>query len=288
MNNETQVVLACIDGSTLSEAVCDYAAWISQRVDAPLKLMHTIDHHHEKAASTDLSGSIGLDSRDHLLEDITNQEQQEGKVLLQKGKSLLEKVKQRVIEDGIADPITCLRHGGLIDSLVELEDSIRVLVIGARGEIHADQPDQLGAKLASMIRSLHRPILVANNTFKAPESIMIAYDASEAADKAVDLVANSPLYKGLTCHLVYVSKNGKVDIPLKSTAERLRTEGGIEVISASLQGDTRHELCEYQVNQGIDMMIMGAFSHSRIHDLVLGSFTVKMLTNAKKPLLLLR
>ena len=288
MKNETPVVLACIDGSALSEAVCDYASWISQRVGAPLKLMHTIDHHHEKAASADLSGNIGLDSRDHLLEDITNQEQQAGKVLLQKGKSLLEKAKQRVVEDGIADPITCLRHGGLIDSLVELEDSIRILVIGARGKIHEDQPDQLGAKLASMIRSLHRPILVACNPFKAPESIMIAYDASEAADKAVDMVANSPLYRGLTCHLVYVSKNGKVDIPLKSTAERLRAASGIEVISVSLQGDAKHELCEYQVNQDIDLMIMGAFSHSRIHDWVLGSFTVKMLTNTKRPLLLLR
>jgi hypothetical protein len=33
--------------------------------------------------------------------------------------------------------------------------------------------------------------------FKAPEQIMIAYDGSEAADKAIDMVATSLLYKGL-------------------------------------------------------------------------------------------
>ena len=43
-----------------------------------------------------------------------------------------------------------------------------------------------------------------------------------------------------------------------------------------------------QDNRDIDLTIMGAFSHTRIHDLILGSFTVKMLLNTKTPLLLLR
>ncbi len=76
MNTDTNLVLACIDGSSLTEAVCDYAAWIAQRVDAPLKLMHTIDHHHEAAALSDLSGNIGLDSQENLLEELTAVEQQ--------------------------------------------------------------------------------------------------------------------------------------------------------------------------------------------------------------------
>jgi nucleotide-binding universal stress UspA family protein len=36
------------------------------------------------------------------------------------------------------------------------------------------------------------------------------------------------------------------------------------------------------------MTVMGAFSHTRLHDWLLGSFTVKMLTHSHKPLLLLR
>lgn len=288
MNNQTKMVLACIDGSKLSEAVCDYAAWIAQRVEAPLKLLHTIDHHPETAAKTDLSGNIGLDSRDHLLEEITNLEQQQSKVRLQQGKAILQSAKERAIQNGIVDPVNCLQHGSLIESLVELEDDIRVLVIGARGKVHEDQPHQIGAKLEAMIRSLHLPILVAYDTFKQPECIMIAYDGSIASEKAVDMVASSPLYKGLTCHLVSVSKKGDANSLLEQTTAKLRAAGGLEIVSANLQGKAGQKLCEYQLSQNIDMTIMGAFSHTRLHDILLGSFTHKMLLNTKKPLLLLR
>ncbi len=288
MNNEKPMVLACIDGSKLSEAVCDYAVWIAQRVDVPLKLINTIDHHQETATMTDLSGNLGVDSRDHLLEDITDFEHTKSKLRIQQGKAILQAAKERVIKDGFENPLTCLQHGSLIESLIELEKDIRVLVIGARGKIHEDKPDQIGAKLEAMIRSLHLPILVAYEEFKTPKTIMIAYDGGEAADKAVDMVANSPLYKGLVCHLVCVSNKDKADDVLEKAASKLRAAGGIEIVTASLRGKAEHELCEYQLSQNIDMTIMGAFSHTRLHDLLLGSFTVKMLFNTKRPLLLLR
>ena len=289
MRNNKQTVVACIDGSTLTEAVCDYAAWIAQRVDAPLKLLHTIDHHHEHAATADLSGNIGLGSQDHLLEEITNQEQQHSKVLMQQGKVMLKAAKERVIQAGVADPIVNQRHGGLVESLIELEDNIRVLIIGVRGKVHENQSDQIGAKLESIIRSLHRPILAVNGAFKTPQRIMLAYDGSDVSEKAVDMVASSPLYKGLTCYLLCLNKSSdKADTLLKSATNKLQTAGGMEIIPSKLKGKSEHELCDYQQSNNIDLTIMGAFSHTRIHDLLLGSFTLKMLAKTKKPLLLLR
>jgi nucleotide-binding universal stress UspA family protein len=117
---------------------------------------------------------------------------------------------------------------------------------------------------------------------------MIAYDGSEAAEKAVDMVATSPLYKGLTCHLVCAGKKATADNLLEKAAQKLSTGGDKEIITARLKGKAEQELCQYQDSHNIDMTIMGAFSHTRIHDLLLGSFTVKMLVNTKRPLLLLR
>ncbi|MBS3954708.1 MAG: universal stress protein [Methylomicrobium sp.] len=289
MNTETNKVIACVDGSGLSEAVCDYATWISQRVNAPLKLLHTIDHHPETAAITDLSGNIGVDSCDHLLEDIIRIEQQHSKLRLQQGKTLLQAAKERVTHNGIADPIISQRHGNLVESLIELEDSIRVLVVGMRGKVHDNQPGQIGAKLESIIRSLHKPILVVNEAFKPPQRIMLAYDGSNAAEKAVDMVASSPLYKGLTCHLVCVSKDKATSQKLlDAAANKIIQAGGIDLITQKLTGKIDQALCDYQDGQAIDMTIMGAYSHTRLHDMLLGSFTAKMLLSTRKPLLLLR
>ena len=95
------MVLACIDGSTLSKAVCDHAVWIARRVDVPLKLLNTIDHHHETATTADLSGNLVMDGREHLLEDITDLEHSHGKMRIQAGKLILKDAKERVIENGI-------------------------------------------------------------------------------------------------------------------------------------------------------------------------------------------
>jgi nucleotide-binding universal stress UspA family protein len=55
-----------------------------------------------------------------------------------------------------------------------------------------------------------------------------------------------------------------------------------------LTGKPDQVLFEYQEAHDLDMTVMGAFSHTRLHDLLLGSFTTRMLLNSKKPLLLLR
>ncbi len=62
-------VMACIDNPKSSLAVCDYAAWASQRFSAPLNLLNVLDKE-KYPASADLSGNIGLGSREHLLEEL--------------------------------------------------------------------------------------------------------------------------------------------------------------------------------------------------------------------------
>ena len=74
-------VLACIDGAALSTAVCDYAAWIASRVQAPVKLLHNLEHR-PQAAVADLSGSIGLGSQEELLEELQLLVQKQVVVLL--------------------------------------------------------------------------------------------------------------------------------------------------------------------------------------------------------------
>lgn len=289
MTTKQAQVLACIDGAALTEAVCDYSAWIAQKVEAPLTLLHTINHHHETSASSDLSGNIGLGSREHLLEEITNLEQQQGKLKMQQGKLMLQAAKERVQKDGIDDPACTQRHGDLIESLIEMEGNIRVLVLGLRGQVHDNQAHQIGAKLEAIIRSLHKPILIVNDTFKSPKHIMLAYDGSAAADKAVDMVASSALYQGLVCHLVCVNKNADTAAKLlELAANKLHTADNIEVITVKLKGKVDQALCAYQQQHDIDLTVMGAFSHTRLHDMLLGSFTHKMLVNTNRPLLLLR
>ncbi|MFX8122173.1 universal stress protein, partial [Acinetobacter baumannii] len=51
-------IIACIDGSLVTNTVCDYAAWFSDKLNSPIKLLHVIDKPKAKAPQ-DLSGAIG-------------------------------------------------------------------------------------------------------------------------------------------------------------------------------------------------------------------------------------
>jgi nucleotide-binding universal stress UspA family protein len=280
-------VLACIDGSQYSNAVCDYAAWIASRTGAPLKLLHNIERTSVPAVA-DLSGSIGLGSQEELLEELTALEQQRASLLLQQGKLMLDAARERVEQAGGVDSVeACQRHDSLPESLIELEDRIRVLVIGIRGEQHEASQQGLGSHLETVVRALHKPILVVNQVFREPRNILLAYDGSEAARKALELVASSPLFRGTPCHLVTVGNVEGVEELLAAGSQTLR-DAGLQVTTSHLNGKTVEALTAYQDEHEIDLTVMGAFSHSRLRDLLLGSITAKMLLNTAQPLLLLR
>ena len=280
-------VVACIDGSHFNTVVCDYACWISRKVGAPLKLLHNIEQE-SVSKVRDLSGSIGLGCQEHLLEELTAIEQERSKLLIASGREILNWAKEYAAGSGVKEIIVQQRHGPFIDTLSELEQRVRVLVMGIRGEGHEDEEDQVSAHIETIVRTLHSPILVVNDKFQLPEKIMLAYDGSEPSEKALNMVAQSPLFKDTPCHLVHVGNGidagGEI---LEYAAERLR-ESGLEVIAEELSGKVVDALCEYRATHDIDMTVMGAFRHTRVRNLLLGSFTEKMLARTQKPLLLLR
>ncbi|MFL0799664.1 MAG: universal stress protein [Agarilytica sp.] len=282
MNNKN-VVLACIDGSSVREPVCDYASWISKKVEAPLTLLHTIEHAHTPPVS-DYSGAIGLGTREELLEELTEVEQSRSRLLIEKGQDMLRVAQERVVASGVEAPQLCQRHGTLSESLIDLEETTRVLVLGIRGEHHENESG-ISTQLESIIRSLHRPILVVNKEYTEPKKIMLAYDGSDSCKKALDMVASSILFKGIPCHLVHVGDQGE---SLLNEAAKVLRGADVEVTTIALSGKIDEALTAYQAEQDIDLMLMGAFSHSRFRGLLLGSFTEKMLKNTNKPLLLLR
>ena len=282
-----QFVLACIDGSSFSDAVCDYSAWIAKTVDKPLKFLHTIEHMHLPAV-TNLSGAIGFGATSDLLIEYTDADQSRGKLLIKKGQEMLAIAKERAEKLNVKDIITKQRHGSLSESLIELEEEIRVLVLGVRGESLDQENTGHSARLETVIRSLHKPILVVNKEFTQPKSVLLAYNGNKASVKAVNMVASSLLFKDIVCHLVNVSDNKEESAQLLAKAESVLQSAGVQVISKTLSGKIDDAIVAYRQEQDLDMVMMGAFSHHRIRDILLGSFTAKMLERTQRPLLLLR
>ena len=280
-------VFACIDGSPSAPAVCDYAAWASLRLDTPLSILHVLDHQQYPVAG-DLTGNIGLGSREHLLQELAALDEKRGKLALEQGRLMLEAAMERAMADGVAKPQLRQRHGDLLECLAELEADIRLLVIGRKGEASESQGRQIGSHLESVIRTLHRPILISPQGFKPPASAILAFDGSETTRKGVRLLAASPLFKDMAIHLVMVGADTNDAWAQLEWATSILKAAGLESHAVIRPGEVEPALHAYQEDHQIDLMVMGAYGHSRIRQFLVGSTTTQMLRTTTSPLLLLR
>jgi len=280
-------ILACIDGSSYSPAVCDAAAWAALRLEAPLTFLHVL-HKEQAAPPVDLSGSIGLGARESLLEELAALDEKRGKLAREQGQQLLGAARLRARTAGVADPEGLLRLGGLVETLTGQEERTRLLVLGKRGEAAQVASEHLGSHLERVIRSLQRPILVTPSEFRPPQRVMLAFDGSSTARKALEMVAASPLFRGLSCYLVMVGADTATARANLDHARQILEMARFETVADILPGEPEAALSRYQQEQGIDLMIMGAYGHSRIRHLLVGSTTTAMLRKSTIPLLLLR
>lgn len=280
-------VIACIDNSQAAVAVCDYAIWSSQRMDAPLKFLHVLDHQ-QYPAPVDFSGSIGLGTRENLLEVLAELDEVRGKLGREHGQHLLDDAKQRAHDAGIEKPRCCQRHGDLTDTVKELEDKTRLLIMGRQGESSENIASHVGSHIENVVRTLSRPILVTPQTFTNPERFLIAYDGSATSRKCVEMIASSPLLKGLECHLLMVSHKTDEAIEHVSWAEKQLHLAGFNVVSNITPGEAETTIFDYCSRQAMHLLAMGAYGHSRIRQFFVGSTTTNILAKATLPLLLLR
>jgi len=280
-------VLACIDDSVYAEAVCDYAAWSASRMGTQLSLLHVLDKT-ESTTAQNLSGSLGLGAQENLMQELAELDQKRAKLEMEKGKLMLQAAMTRVQDKGIVDAESRQRHGELVDTLIELEPETRILVVGKRGADTESAHGHIGSHLESIIRALHKPILIAQQSFAPPKQIMVAYDGSSTMRKGIQIVAASPLGRGIPHHVVMVGADTEVAREQLREATDVLSAAGFEVTGTIIAGDADTALAEYQEQHNIDLLVMGAYGHSRIRHLILGSTTTAMIKRTTVSLLVLR
>ncbi len=281
-------VVACIDNSNAAAAVCDASAWVSQSVSRPLVLLHVLDKK-LYPAKPNLSGNLGLGARTHLLEELADLDAQRSKLALEQGRLQLEEAVKRVQGLGVENPETLQRHGDFAETLIDLQSDIRLLVMGRQGEEHQSDVKAIGSNLERVIRTLSCRILITPPNFKKPERVLLAYDGSANAKQVLFVIARSPLCRGIPIHVLTVGEdNEKNHQRLKEARAELLENGHTEVETKLVAGDIEKSLLDYVSHQQIDLIVMGAYGHSRIREFLVGSTTTNLLRSSPVPILLMR
>jgi len=287
MTNQHQKIVALVDGSIYSASVCEHAAWTASRTGAPVELIHVLGRR-EASDTHDHSGAIALGARTALLEELAALDAQRAKLISHRGRAILDDAQALLANAGVTEVTTRLRQGDIVEAVADVEANARVILIGKRGEAADFAKGHLGSNLERIIRASHKPVFVASRVFKPISKVLVAYDGGASAMKAVDHIARSPLFQGLAVHVVTVGTatpevtKGLVD------ARAMLTAAGIEAETAVLPGQPEAALAKLVEEAQFDLLVMGAYGHSRIRSLIIGSTTTAMIRACKVPVVLMR
>lgn len=283
----TNTILALLDGSAYSESVCHHTAWIAERLNATVDVMHVMGRR-EGGGAPDLSGALSPGARSALLEELAAADEGRARLAQARGRAILEDARKILRAAGAGPVVPHLRRGDLLEAVQEAEPDLRAIVIGKRGEGADFAAGHLGSNLERIVRGSKVPVFVASRAFRPIGRVLVAYDGSPSAMKAVERMSKSPVFEGLGITLLHVDNGGAPIGGRMDDAVRALGAAGLTATARTVGGEPEDALQAVVASEGFDLLVMGAYGHSRIRNLIIGSTTTAMVQAVRIPVLLYR
>jgi len=280
-------LLVCIDGSAYADNVVSHAAWAANRLNVGIDLLHVLHHPSDyQAPHDDHTGAIGLGARKDLMEELVKVDQQRAKLDQQKGHLILAHAEKKLKKLNVEKINPIHRRGSLPETIKDFEKDADIIFIGKRGEQANLESEFLGSNLEKVARSIHKPLFLVSRYLKPIHKFLIAYDGKDNANKAVDFACLSKLLQGLECHILTVGQ----DLPDASgPAIKKLQKAGYKVVSHHEDdGQVDKVIADYVAEKSMDLLLTGAYAHSRVRTLLLGSTTSKLIKSCHVPVMLFR
>jgi nucleotide-binding universal stress UspA family protein len=147
----------------------------------------------------------------------------------------------------------------------------------------ASPQDHIDSLIAPVIRASVRPVLVAGSEFREDceiRNIMVAYDGSSHSARSLLVASELAARPGVSCTLAAVAQSEDLGREVLEPAEAFLLHHGIapkkQVTISSKPADV---ICGMVTSGGADILIMGAYGHSPIREVLFGSTTERVLSN---------
>lgn len=287
--NHQDTVFACIDGLATTRAVVDGAFWAAERLQAPMALLHALERPEPMPPVGDYSGVIGMGAQDMLLERLNTLDEERTHVAQEAARRMLDEAQARVDQTRIPSLQVLLRHGELTDVLLEHEDGARLFVLGRQHRATAARKLRLDHRVESVIRNVRQPVMVMTTPeFTPPEGFVVAFDGSATARRAVDAVARSPLLRGMPGLLAMAGEPTPEMLEQLHGAQAQLQQAGFAIDTRVVPGLPEEALPALLQSLGNMLLVLGAYGHSRIRQLIVGSTTTALLRLCSVPVVVLR
>jgi nucleotide-binding universal stress UspA family protein len=229
----------------------------------------------------DISGSLGF-------EPYLDFSSKMREALQERGRGLLEAFSETAARASVqADAVMAI--GIVANEVVERARVADLVVIGHRGLNERFSTGLLGGTAESVTRKSPKPVLITPVEFREITRPLLAYDGSARAAASMQVAAEFCVALQLPLTVLTVNKDevqGQKTLAEAQTylrAYQLQTEFELQRTA-----NAPERIANFLRERNHDLLFIGAYGHSRIIEMVLGSTTEYVLRNAPCPVFLNR
>lgn len=278
-------ILVPTDGSENSFTAADYAISIARLFNAGIKGLFVKD---VKVLTGPLIHDIGTSIGGMVPYGTFNQTVRE--MMESQADAALNLIEGKCSQAGIPFRRE-VREGVVNREIIKSADDCDLISMGKMG-VHAEWRDVfLGTNVEFVVRQTHKPVLITPSEFKPFTKMLIAYDGSSFADKALRSGAEIAQPMKLFVTVVFVAGKKEEASETLSKAKAFLESYNLAVNTVAKEGGDHAkgilELCNNE-DEKFDILVMGAYGHSRLQEMILGSTTVRVMRSTNCPILLCR
>jgi len=214
-------------------------------------------------------------------------------MLREEARQRLEAFERQCFEVGVDSFESRLLDSTAVEALILQSRYCDLLVAGTQdvADYGALAPSRLPGRL---VTQSVRPVLLVPPALRQPsgkfEKIMIAWNGSPGASRA--LAFAMPLLQHASQVYIAVAnpEAERIDMGADPGADLAtylaRHHPRVQVLGLDTVQETGSALCDLARRHHVDLLVAGAYGHSRMHDWVLGSTTASLVEQSPVPLLM--
>ncbi|WP_342238995.1 universal stress protein [Inquilinus sp. OTU3971] len=177
-------------------------------------------------------------------------------------------------------------HGEPYEELRKAADVHDLIVIGRDVTFHGGDHAVLGDPVARLVKTLPRPLVVVPPAPPRGSAVLVAYDGSLPAMRALQLHALLDLYPDAATGVIAIDRDkAKAEAMAERGAHFLRLHGiRAEAVGIQSDEDPAQVLLSELQSYEPGLLVMGAFGHRGWREALLGSCTGTLLRQGSVPL----
>jgi nucleotide-binding universal stress UspA family protein len=278
-------ILLPVGEGPLSAVARDYAFWLARKDGSRIRALAVID---VKTFEIPVLGTP-----DGFMPSVVTPPIAESQSLLNEMTALAKERVEALAGECASRSVPCSTEikTGVPGELIAREAMAHDIVVMSRGGYTRAMANggKLDPLVSQVIRSSVRPVLVAGQKFQAGDTcnVLVAFDGSLHAGRMLAVAAELGTRPGVTCTLVTITGSPEAGEETLAPAEAFLHHHGVTPSKQIIPGSKPSELiCGLVATAKADILIMGAYGHRPMREMLFGSTTERVLSHCAATVIL--